>query len=163
MMPRSRFEVDYSTLDNTLYKRSFRMTAQQLTDKGMTRVAFDVVRFSDGDMASKLWEVQSSDDGDYIVSVYDEPEVEKTASIKESSAWEALYSRSAGKLNVFYKGAQIASISADKLGVPEKDLPLVEQYLPEKLASNKALVAALLNELPAPAKNAAYSRYPELQ
>ncbi len=153
------FEVDYTNLDNTLTKRSYRMTAKQLADRGMERVAFDVVRFSDGDMASKLWEVNSADDGDYIVSLYDEPEVEKTASTKVGG-WEVIVSKASNTLNVFYKGNQLASLSATKLGIPTGELSLIERYLPGKLATDRKLVASLIKELPEPSK--VYTQYPEL-
>lgn len=154
-MLKSKFSVDYEQLENKLLKRSFKLS--DVKDK-LETVAFDVVRFKDNDKGANLWQVQSADDGDYIVSLYeDEPETAKTA-----SAWEVVLSKTSNTLNFFYKGAPIVKMSAAKLGIPVAELNLVEQYLPGKLADNKALVSALLNQLNEPAKKEVLSKYPEL-
>ncbi len=154
-MLKSKFSVDYEQLENKLLKRSFKLS--DVKDK-LETVAFDVVRFKDNDKGANLWQVQSADDGDYIVSLYeDEPETAKTA-----SAWEVALSKTSNTLNFFYKGAPIVKMSAAKLGIPVTELNLVEQYLPGKLADNKALVSALLNQLNEPAKKEVLSKYPEL-
>ena len=154
-MLKSKFSVDYEQLENKLLKRSFKLS--DIKDK-LETVAFDVVRFKDNDKGANLWQVQSADDGDYIVSLYeDEPETAKTA-----SAWEVVLSKTSNTLNFFYKGAPIVKMSAAKLGIPVAELNLVEQYLPGKLADNKALVSALLNQLNEPAKKEVLSKYPEL-
>jgi hypothetical protein len=152
---KSKFSVDYEQLENKLLKRSFKLS--DIKDK-LETVAFDVVRFKDNDKGANLWQVQSADDGDYIVSLYeDEPETAKTA-----SAWEVVLSKTSNTLNFFYKGAPIVKMSAAKLGIPATELNLVEKYLPGKLADNKALVSALLNQLNEPAKKEVLSKYPEL-
>src|SRR5271157_5409403 len=154
-MLKQKFSVDYEQLENKLLKRSFKLS--DIKDK-LETVAFDVVRFKDNDKGANLWQVQSADDGDYIVSLYeDEPETAKTA-----SAWEVVLSKTSNTLNFFYKGAPIVKMSAAKLGIPATELNLVEKYLPNKLANNKALVSALLNQLNEPAKKEVLSKYPEL-
>jgi hypothetical protein len=146
------FSPDLSHLDNVINKRSIRVKSLD----GFEKVAWDVVRFPSKDQASKLWEVQAGDDGDYIISLYDEEEVPKTA------GWDVVLSKTASTLNVFYKEAQVASLSASTLGIPVEELGMVERYLPAKLASNKQLVASLLDELSPQAKKVVFERYPEL-
>jgi hypothetical protein len=148
------YTVDLTHLDNTLNKRTYKYAD---VAHRLEKIAFDVVRFTDGDEKSRLWQVQSAEDGDYIVCLYqDEEELPKT------SAWEVVLSKSAQTVNVFYKGEQIVALAADKLGIPASELGLVERYLPEKLATNPALVQSLLNELPANTRQAVLAKHREL-
>ena len=73
----SKFAINYSSLENTIYKKAYRL--EDVKDR-IERVAFDVVRFKDDDNGANLWQVQSSDDGDYIVSIYEPDPEEKVAS-----------------------------------------------------------------------------------
>ena len=65
-------------------------------------------------------------------------------------------------VQIFYKGDALVSIASSKLGIPRTELHKVPDYLPEKLASNKKLVKALLNELSESAKKEVLNKYPEL-
>ncbi len=150
----SKFSLDYSSLENTVYKKAYRLS--DVKDQ-LETVAFDIVRFKDDDKNADLWQVQSSDDGDYIVSLYQPDEETKVASV-----WEVLVSKTAGDLQISYKGDPLVRLSASKMGIPQSELSQVPDYLPAKLASNKKLVKALLNELPESAKKEVLSKYPEL-
>jgi hypothetical protein len=147
------FSVDYSKLDTKLYKKAYRL---QDVKNRLETVAFDIVRFKDGDQGADLWQVQSADDGEYIVALY-QPDEEKTA-----ATWEVSISKTAGDLHISYKGDPLVKVAASKLGIPSKELHKVPEYLPAKLAENKKLVKALLNELSPSAKEAVLSKYPEL-
>lgn len=149
----SKNSIDYSSLENKVYKKAYRLSEV----KGqLETVAFDIVRFKDSDKGADLWQVQSSDDGDYIVSLYQPEEEVKTAH------WEVLVNKTAGDLQISYKGDPLVRLAASKIGIPRAELNEIESYLPEKLASNKKLVKALLNELPESAKKEVLSKYPEL-
>lgn len=151
----SKHTVDYSALAQQLVKKAYKLS--DVKDQ-LETVAFDVVRFKDGDKAAQLWEVQSADDGDYIVALYnDEEENAKTA-----NDWSVVCTKTAGLLQVSYKGDPLVSLPFTKLGIPRDQLGKVPQYLPEKLTSNKKLVKALLNELSAEAKAEVFKKYPEL-
>lgn len=150
----SKHTVDYSALAQQLTKKAYKLS--DVKDQ-LETVAFDVVRFKDGDKAAQLWEVQSADDGDYIVALYDEEENTKTA-----NDWSVVCTKTAGLLQVSYKGDPLVSLPFTKLGIPRDQLGKVPQYLPEKLTSNKKLVKALLNELSAEAKQEVLKKYPEL-
>lgn len=153
MKPNSN--IDYRELEDRLLKRTYKLS--EVKDK-IEKVAFDIVRFKDDDKGTALWQVQSAEDGnDYIVVLYEEPEQEK------KSSWEVIMSKTSNVVDFFYKGDPITKIASNKLGIPESDLNLAIRYLPNKLSENKNLVNALLNQLPEPAKNAVYSKYPELQ
>lgn len=156
----SKYSVDYSGLAK-LTKKAYRLS--DVKDQ-LEKVAFDVVRFKDGDHGAELWQVQSADDGDYIVALYDEEEaaVEKTASKESSPVWGVLVTKNGSDLQVSYKGDPLVRLSAAKLGIPSHELHQAEKYLPEKLATNKKLVKALLNELNDAARQEVSKRYPEL-
>lgn len=150
----SKFSLDYSSLENKIYKKAYLLS--DVKDQ-VEKVAFDIVRFKDGDKGADLWQVQSADDGDYIVSLYQDDETEKTA-----SAWEVTVIKIAGELQISYKGDPLVRLASSKLGIPRKELDKVTSYLPSKLAANKKLVKALLNELSASAKKTVLNKYPEL-
>jgi len=149
----SKFEINYSGLENTIMKKAYSL--ESVKDR-IERVAFDIVKFKDDDKGADLWQIQSSDDGDYIVSMYQQEE-EKTA-----CDWSVRVSKIANTLQVSYKGDPIVRVIASDIGIPPAELSRAEQYLPVKLAENKKLVKALLNELEESAKNEVLSRYPEL-
>jgi len=149
----SKFQIDYSKLENRLCKRAYRLN--DVKDQ-LETVAFDIVRFKDADKGADLWQVQSADDGEYIVALYQPDEEPKTA------AWSVRVSKTAGELQISYKGDPLVRIAASRLGIPRAELGKVEEYLPFKLASNKKLVQALLKELPESTKKEVLNKYPEL-
>lgn len=157
-MLKPKFSVDYAQLENKLYKKAYRLS--EVKDK-LETVAFDVVRFRDQDKGAQLWQVQSADDGDYIVSLYEE-DAETTKTAKTASVWDVVLSKASNTLNFFYKGAPITKMSAAQLGIPATELDMVERYLPARLAENSKLVDALLSQLTEPAKKEVLSKYPEL-
>jgi hypothetical protein len=149
----SKFSVDYSGLENQLIKKAYRLN--DVKDK-VEKVAFDIVRFKDGDKAADLWQIHSTEDGDYIIALYQDSE-EKTA-----SCWDVLLSKNGSDLQISYKGDPLIKLSASQLGIPNFELDKVEQYLPKKLSENKKLVKALLNQLSSTAKEQVLGKYPEL-
>jgi hypothetical protein len=149
----SKFGLDYSGLANQITKKAYRLS--DVKDQ-LETVAFDVVRFKDGDKGAELWQVQNAADGDYIVALYDDEE-EKTA-----SPWSVFVTKNGNDLQISYKGDPLVRMSSAKLGIPSTELHQAEKYLPEKLATNKKLVKALLSELNDAARQEVSKRYPEL-
>lgn len=152
-MPKD-FSIDYSRLENRICKKAYRF--KDVKDQ-LETVAFDVVRFKDSDKGADLWQVQSSDDGDYIVALY-QPDEDKIA----AASWDVTISKTAGHLQISYKGDPLVKIASIKLGIPNNELDKVKNYLPIRLAENKKLVKALLNELSPSTKQAVLNKYPEL-
>jgi len=153
------FSIDYQELANSVshaHKEFFKLADVK---HRLEKVGFDVVRFKDGN-PDELWQIQNSDDGDYIVARYDseEPKVEG----KTASRWDTMISESSGDINIFYKGQPITKIAASKLGISSDDLGTVKRFLPEKLASDKGFVKALLNTLDETSRDAILKLYPEL-
>lgn len=150
-----KFSINYNELSDSIChsrKEIFRLSDVK---HRLEKVAFDVFRFKDSN-SDELWQIQNSDDGDYIVARYesDEPKIEVVASNK----WEVLVSESSNDINVFYKGMPITKIT----GTATEDLNTVKRFLPSKLATNKGFVSALLNTLDESSKDAILKLYPEL-
>lgn len=153
----SKNGIDYSQLEHKIYKRAYKLS--EVKDR-IEKVAFDVVRFKDDDNAANLWQVQSADDGEYIVALYDQAE-EKVA--EASSNWKVNLSKIGGNLNFYYKNEPIVKIASSQIGIPENQVDLAISYLPQKLATNKKLVNALLKELSKDSRENVLAKYPELK
>ena len=117
----------------------------------IVKVAFDVVRFKDDDNRANLWQIQSSDDGDYIVSLYEED-------FKKESDWEAIVDKTASFIHIFYKNTELGKLSRASVG--NIDMDKAAEMLPKKLASNSQLKKMFLDGLPS--KAAVLSKFPEL-
>lgn len=154
-----KFSVNYEQLhDNLTSKKRYRL--EDVKDK-ITKVAFDVVKFSDGDkIIDGLWEIKSCDDGEYIVALYDNDDKKVSTA---SAPWSVIADSSGTNLNIFYKEKAIKKVSLASLGVPEEDHQLVCKSLPIKLASNKSLANSLLNGLSELDRNELFQKYPELK
>lgn len=147
-------KVDYDGLAGKLYKKAYKFA--DVKDR-LEVVGFDIVRFKDADKSADLWQVQSADDGEYIVALYQTDEEEKNASL-----WDVSVSKTANDLQISYKGDPLVRVSASRLGIPRSEINKVPGYLPGKLATNPKLVKSLLGELSKSAKMEVLSKYPEL-
>lgn len=148
------FSIDYSRLHNNIYKNAYKLSDVK---NDLETVAFDVVKFKDGDKGADLWQIQSSDDGDYIVALYQPDEEKKTASM-----WDVSINKIAGNLEISYKGDPLVKISSSKLRIAREELDKIKSYLPLRLAEDKKLVRSLFNELPISSKKEILKKYPEL-
>lgn len=154
-------DIDYSSLTHKLINKTYKLADVQ--DR-LVKVAFDIVRFKDGPV-DELWQVQSADDGDYIVARYevDVPDAPKTAATKTASLhsdWTASSSNS--NIQISYKGQPLAKFAAKELGLAPAEISTACSFLPTKLASDKDFVRALLKALPQEKRDAILSLYPEL-
>lgn len=149
-----KFNVNYSKLFNDLSKKSYKLS--DVADK-IEKVAFDVVRFRDDDVAANLWEIQSADDGDYIVAKYDSVEDNK----KVASNWDVMLNKSGSALVIFYKDYEITKVAKEKLD-KNTDLNLAVKVLKDKLGSSKELVNSLFKEIDSDTKKVIYTKFPEL-
>lgn len=156
-----KFSIDYQLLSNSVEKKFFKLSDVQ---HKLEKVAFDVVRFKDGN-PEELWQIQNSDDGDYIVARYEmdataeTPKTEKTAS---SDNWEVLVNEASGDINIFYKGFPVVKTSIAQTGIPQDDLGTLKRFLPKKLSSDKQLVQSLLKNLSTTERYELLRLYPEL-
>lgn len=155
----SKFGLDYDVLETSVNKAEHKMYRLADVQNKIERVAFDIVRFRD-DSPEKLWQIQSADDGDYIVALYEEEAAKKVAS--RGSDWSVVLGSMATDLHVFYKGSSVARLNPADLGIPASELNLVRRYLPAELAKNNVLVKGLLNRCDATVREELVSRFPEL-
>jgi len=158
-----KFAVNYNDLQGDLAPRPQAFRYADVKHR-LKKVAYDIVRFTDGDDISGLWQIQQTDDGDVIVAKYDDTsnftEVEKTASVETN--WRALADRSGEHINIFYKDSPVTKVSLTKIGIPTEDADIVCRYLPEKLATNEALTSNLLAEMSSGDLKELVKAHPEL-
>lgn len=153
----NKFSVDYQSLQGKLdCKKAYRLTDVQ--DR-IRKVAFDVVRFVDSDSIDGLWQIQHSNEGDYIVAMYDDAEQEVT---KSSADWSVIADKTGNHVNFFYKNTPITRLALSSLGIPASDSALLSNYLPARLATNPKLVAGLLQELSSEERKELLNKFPEL-
>lgn len=152
----NKFSFDYGSLNSSLNKKKTYLLSD-VKDR-IKKVAFDVVKFREEDNIDGLWQIQHSDDGDYIVAMY---ETEKTASVKTD--WYVVSDYARDNLNIFYKDSQVCKVSVASLGIPKEEVGMVCSYLPEKLASQGTLRAALLADVPEQRKKDLLAQHPELK
>jgi hypothetical protein len=155
----SKSSIDYSSLEKSINKSEQKVYKLADVQHKIRKVAFDIVRFIDGSDIEGLWRVDKTSEGECIIALYDEEQLEKTASTK--SNWKVLLSKQ-NDLHVFYKNEPIIRLAAQDLGVPEDEVNLVPSYLPNKLANNSRLVRGLLNQLSESERQELYKKYPEL-
>lgn len=148
-----KFSIDLDPVVHSMSKKTLKLADVQ---GKIEKIGFDIVRFHDA-ADDELWQIQSGDDGDYIVALYDNDEKVVTASAKP---WSVLVKNA--DLHIFYKQDHICKVAASQLGFQEQDLTLAKRYLPEKLAANKVLVKALLKSVDQDTSKAILSKYPEL-
>jgi len=149
--------IDYNALDQVINKKSYRL--KDVKDR-LEKVAFDIVRFKDEDKGADLWQIQSSDDGDYIVSLYEESkETIKTAA--SHSPWEV--TSSGNYLYFHYKGDPITKVACADKGLSNDDARLMAPHLGKQLSENKKLVSLLLGQVGSDeARQEILNKYPEL-
>jgi hypothetical protein len=143
------FDLNYSDLEK-LDKKTYKLS--EVKDR-IIRVAFDVVRLQ-GAPIDELWEIQSADDGDYIVARYNVDE--ETAPIKQASAknkWEAVSKE--GEVHLFYKGAAFTKFA-------HEDANTIVNFLPNKLSTDQHFVEALFSALSPERQTEVKKLYPEL-
>lgn len=129
----------------------------------LIRVAYDVVKFQDANEdIDGLWQIQTTNDGEVIVAMYDAPESQATESIKTESSWAVIPDQNNASMNVFYKGNAIHRIASAQIGVPSQDLPDFCVNVAAKLDANEDFRRSLLEDIPVNERMAIFSKYPEL-
>lgn len=147
----TQFSVDYHDLESKLNrKRAYRLA--DVKDR-IRKVAFDVVRFVDSDRIDDLWLIHRDGDDEYIVAMYDEDALGKQSDVlgkqkkKASSLWAAVADRAGTNVTVFYNSVPIKRVALSEMGIPAEDAQMVCQWLPEKLATDKAFLRKLAAEV----------------
>jgi len=154
----ARFEVDYSVLDKKVANKVYKLSDVK---HKLEKVAFDVVRFKDGN-PEELWQIQSADDGEFVVARYETEDAKEGQKITASTNWNVFVNKISSDINIFYKGRPITKIAASQLGVDPCDAETIQRFLPQKLATDKTFMKAFMNSLDANTKSELLKLYPEL-
>lgn len=160
----TKFSVDYNNLDQHLNgKKTYKLEDV----KGrIAKVAFDIVRFVDGDHTiDNLWRIENTSSGDIIVAMYDDGASEKmevTASKKDGD-WSVTPDKTSSYVTIFYKKDPIKKVAFSELSVEKDDASIFCQHLSNKLSENKTLVTSLLKSVGSEEKEQLLSKYPELK
>lgn len=163
----TKFSIDYNSLDQHFNRKKV-YKLKDVQDR-ITKVAFDVVRFSDGDHTiDNLWKIENTVDGDVIVAMYDKDEnpegLEKTASVDSSSYlnWNAISDKTASSMTIFYKNDPIKKIATKELNIENNDVQSFCKHLAYKLANDKVFVKSLLKSIDKAEVDYLLNKYPEL-
>lgn len=152
----SKFSLDFNTLSNTISKKVYKLS--DVADR-IEKIAFDIVRFRDGDDRANLWQIQSADDGDYIVSMYDNETSEQK---KSESSWEVVANKSAGELSFFYNDDFVVKVSAAQFGIENDNLDNFSKHLNSRLSDNKKLASMLVKKASKEVREALVKKYPNI-
>jgi len=153
----ANFSIDYNNFHKTVSNKTYRLDEVK---HRLEKVAFDVVRFKDSVDPEELWQIQSADDGQFIVARYSE-EAGETKKASKDKTWDVLVSQ-AGYIHLYYCGTPLAKFSATDLGLSTEDLSTVKRFLPEKLATDKAFVKALISTLDGNTEQSILQSFPEI-
>lgn len=148
--------LDYDSLSKSISRADKNTYKLSDVKHKLEKVAFDVFRMKDG-KPDELWEIQNSDDGDYIVARYNAEEAGSEVKTSSEKGWETLITESSNDVNVFYNGHPITKIAN------VQDAAVIKRFLPSKLANDKAFVSALLSTLDEKTRSSIYKQYPELK
>ena len=135
-----KFSVDFDQIDKTLNKKTYKYA--DVKDK-LVKVAFDVVRFFD-DNIDGLWKIQKDKNGEVIVALYEEPSIEKSASVTKK--WDAVTDQSKSNLYIMYKNTVISKIASSELPIPKDELAIFANSISENINSNSELQQKILKE-----------------
>jgi hypothetical protein len=153
----ANFSIDYDNLNKIVNNKTYRLDEVK---HRLEKVAFDLVRFKDAQDPDELWEIQSADDGNYIVARYSEESIETKKASKDKT-WDVLISQ-AGYIHLYYCGTPLAKFATTDLGLSQEDLSTVKRFLPEKLATDKSFVKALLSTLDGNIEQSILQSFPEI-
>lgn len=146
-------EINYQDLHQKLSpKKTYKLSEVQ---NQLVKVAFDVVKFQDNDIEG-LWKIEKDEQGEYIVALYDDSELTKSASIP----WQVKVEQDNSCL-IFYKDEPVTKISLSSLNIPISEHSLVKSYLPNKLANNQTLVKSLIQSIDNKHLQKICQKYPE--
>lgn len=150
-----KHSVDYGVMNKKLSeKKAYKFN--DVKDR-LIKIAFDVVKFRDSDNIDGLWQVQSSDDGEVIVALY-----EDTPKLETKSSWSAVADKTASYVHVFYKNEPVIKIASSTLGMSKDNAVSFEENLPKVLAESAEIRSLLLNELSERDRKSFTTKYPEL-
>lgn len=150
-----KHSINYENMNQKLsMRKAYRFS--DVKDR-LIKVAFDVVKFKDSDNIDGLWQVQSSDDGEVIVALYEE-----TPLLEAKSSWSAVADKTASYIHVFYNNEPVIKLASATLGITKDDSDSFVENLPKVLAEDATIRASLLKQLSDKDRVSFTTKYPEL-
>jgi hypothetical protein len=128
---------------NEIYKKIIPDTnrlAFKANEGRLIRVAFDLFRLKDGN-PEELWQVQSSDDGEFLVRTYLLPEEKEEMQTK----WSVDPDKKQENLTIAYQNIPLLRIASKDYNVD--DINILQRMLFKKLASDESFTNKLINSM----------------
>lgn len=140
----SKFEIDFQELGKTIISDPNKIPLKG-NEHRLVRVAFDLFHLKDGN-PEDLWQVQSSDDGEFLVRTYALPEDEEKK--VASSKWEVKLDKKEENLTVAYRNIPLMKLAAKDFGIttPE-ETKLFQRMIFNKLATDNEFVGKVVQNL----------------
>lgn len=161
--------LDYSKLETSLESNQNKTYKLADVQHRLVKVAFDVVRFMDGDDVKSLWKIEKNQDGEYIVANYQSDDAsvkladsELTKSASVDGDWKVIVNKALAEVQLFYKSNPVVKLSSVQLGLPKEELDLVNSYLPSKLSKDKDFTRKIIKLASEEYQQELLNKYPEL-
>jgi hypothetical protein len=137
-----KFKTDLSEIDKIINPDLNKIPLKG-NEHRIVRVAFDLFRIKNND-PEELWQVQSNDDGEFLVRTYTLPEEEKVI----TSDWSIKEDNKKANLTIAYKDIPIKRIVVAKYGAEtEEDVLALQKAIFRKLSTD-SFIAKMLDTLP---------------
>ncbi|MFA5048449.1 MAG: hypothetical protein WC516_05510 [Patescibacteria group bacterium] len=136
-----KFQIDFEKLGNDFNKIPLKGNEHRLV-----RVAFDLFRFKDRN-PEDLWQVQSSDDGEFLVRTYALPDEQEE---KVATAWSVELDKKEENLTIAYRNIPILRLAAKNFGLTEsEDIRIFQRTVYNKITTDNEFVDKLIKTLSA--------------
>ena len=139
-----KFKIDFQELGKEVIPDPNKLPLKG-NEHRLIRVAFDLFHLKDGN-PEDLWQVQSSDDGEFLVRTYSLPEDEEKK--VASSKWTVELDKKEENLTVAYRNIPVLKLAAKNYGIttPE-ETRLFQQMVYKKLAVDNEFENNLVKSL----------------
>lgn len=139
----SKFEINFQELSQIIIPDLNKIPLKG-NEHRLTRVAFDLFRLKDGN-PEDLWQVQSSDDGEFLVRTYTLPEEEEKFA---SSKWEVKIDKKEENLTIAYRNIPIMKLAAKDYNITtSEETKLFQRMIFNKFANDDAFVNMFIQNL----------------
>lgn len=137
-----KFELDFNFLGKAVDPDKSRIPLKGNEDR-IVKVALDMVRFKDGG-PEELWQIQSNDDGEFLVRTFDVSEEE----VIKSSNWKVLLDKKEENITIAYQNVPIKRIACADYSINNiKEALLLRDTIYDRLNNDNKFVKHLINSV----------------
>lgn len=138
-----KFDLNYNELKEYFNKKD-RIPLKGNENK-IVRVAFDLFRIKDND-PEELWQVQSSEDGEFLVRTFSIPDEE---GLEVTSSWTVNSDKKEENITVAYKNMPIVRVaSKDYQANDSESVMILKRTLLDNLKNNYKFAFQFVSDLP---------------